>query len=57
VLAVAVFLVVLTVLSIAGLAVYMGGETHTHCTFPLSILTQLSLYKITFCLQEMKLVF
>jgi hypothetical protein len=32
VLAVAVFLVVLTVLSIAGLAVYMGGETNNHNT-------------------------
>jgi hypothetical protein len=31
-LAVAVFLVVLTVLSIAGLAVYMGGKTNTHST-------------------------
>jgi hypothetical protein len=38
VLAVAVFLVVLTVLSIAGLAVYMGGETTTQNTLPLSFL-------------------
>lgn len=38
VLAVAVFLVVLTVLSIAGLAVYMGGETNTQNTLPFSFL-------------------
>jgi hypothetical protein len=38
VLAVAVFLVVLTVLSIAGLAVYMGGEANTQNIVLLSFL-------------------
>jgi hypothetical protein len=37
-LAVAVFLVVLIVLSIAGLAVYMGGETNTQSILPLYFL-------------------
>jgi hypothetical protein len=51
-LAVAVFLVVLTVLSIAGLAVYMGGETNN--TDMQWILTQLNLHKIIFLLHGEK---